>query len=291
MLQINNFQPANNPNISNAFFIKNGLTSDYNALQTQFRRRLSRGSTALASYTWSHCSDYGSLNYTIGYQRGNCDFDVRHNFSAAFSYDLPNVSQNGFVSAVLNHWGLDNRFTARSGFPVGLNGQAVIDPVTGDQTSTGLDFVSGQPVYLYGPNCDSTLQALGDLRAGTGCPGGRAINPCAFVVPGGGPVSGCPANPTVLGLVPRNFARGFGAWQMNLGVRRDFPMRENLHLQFRAEAFNIFNHPNFGSINAAFGQSTFGQTTATLANSLGIQNPLYQTGGPRSLQFALKLVF
>ena len=78
---------------------------------------------------------------------------------------------------------------------------------------------------------------------------------------------------------------------MNLAVRREFPIHERLKLQFRAEAFNIFNHPNFGSIDAEFGSSTFGQATATLANSLGIQNPLYQTGGPRSMQFALKLVF
>jgi len=78
---------------------------------------------------------------------------------------------------------------------------------------------------------------------------------------------------------------------MDLAVRRDFPIYENLKLQFRAEAFNIFNHPNFGTINSSFGQNTFGQATATLASSLGILNPLYRQGGSRSMQFALKLVF
>ena len=78
---------------------------------------------------------------------------------------------------------------------------------------------------------------------------------------------------------------------MDLAVRRDFPIHERLKLQFRAEAFNIFNHPNFGTINPNFGQTTFGQATATLANSLGVLSPLYQMGGPRSMQFALKLVF
>ena len=100
--------------------------------------------------------------------------------------------------------------------------------------------------------------------------------------------------PTVnsgLGDAPRNFARGFGAWQMDMAIRREFPIHERLKLQFRAEAFNIFNHPNFGTINPYFGQPTFGQATATLANSLGILSPLYQMGGPRSMQFALKLVF
>jgi hypothetical protein len=78
---------------------------------------------------------------------------------------------------------------------------------------------------------------------------------------------------------------------MNFTVRREFPIHERLRLQFRAEAFNVFNHPNFGLIDAQFGEPTFGQATATLAQSLGILSPLYQTGGARSMQFALKLVF
>jgi len=78
---------------------------------------------------------------------------------------------------------------------------------------------------------------------------------------------------------------------MDLAVRRELQIHERLKLQFRAEAFNIFNHPNFGTINSSFGQPTFGQATATLANSLGILNPLYQQGGPRSMQFALKILF
>lgn len=78
---------------------------------------------------------------------------------------------------------------------------------------------------------------------------------------------------------------------MDLAVRRDIPLYENLKLQFRAEAFNVFNHPSFGYINPMFGQSTFGQATGTLASTLGILSPLYQMGGPRSMQFALKLIF
>jgi hypothetical protein len=288
LLQQNNFQPSNNPNVGFFVFVQNGLTSDYNSLQVQFRRRLSRGLTVLASYTWSHCVDYGSQNYLVGYQRGNCDFDVRHNLSAAFSYDLPNMSQNGFLRAILHHWGLDDRLTVRTGFPVTLNGNESFDPVTGLGMFSGLDLVPNQPIYLYGANCASILQGLGDLRPGQGCPGERAINPNAFAAPPTDPNTG---NALRLGTAPRNFARGFGAWQMNLAVRREFPLYENLKLQFRAEAFNIFNHPNFGTINPTFGTLTFGQATGTLANSLGILNPLYQTGGSRSMQFALKFIF
>jgi len=295
LLQNNKFQSSINPNGPHFYFTENGLTSDYDSLQIQFRRRLSQGLTTLGSYTWSHCIDYGSSNLLFAYQRSNCDVDVRHNLSAAFSYDLPRLGHSGFASAVLHHWGLDDRFTARTGFPVGIYGFSYGDtyfqPGTHYQTTTQMDLVSGQPIYLYGANCDSTLQGLGNLAPGQGCPGGRAINPCAFVPVGSMPSAPCPTNGIVSGLAPRNFLRGFGAWQMDLAVRREFPIYEGLKLQFRAEAFNLFNHPNFGNINSTFGQTTFGQATSTLANSLGVLNPLYQMGGPRSMQFALKLVF
>jgi len=288
LLQENEFEPASNPLSSFFYFVENGLTSDYDSLQIQFRRRLSRGLTTLASYTWSHCLDYGSQNYLTGYQRGNCDFDARNNLSAAFSYDLPNVRNNGFLNSVLHHWGLDDRFTARTAFPVTLAGNGILQP-NGQIYYGGLNLVPGQPIYLYDANCDSVLQGLHDLQPGQGCPGGRAINPNAFVNVSSG-----------YGDAPRNFVRGFGDWQMDLAVRREFPIYENLKLQFRAEAFNIFNHPNFGSVGAYCGGTSgipgctnpqFGQATATLASSLGVLSPLYQQGGPRSMQFALKFVF
>ena len=280
LLRQDQFYPPSNPNATTFNFINNGLTSDYDALQVQFRRRLGKGLTVLASYTWSHCLDYGSSNLVFGYQRGNCDFDIRNNFSAAFSYDLPNVGHNGLANAMLHHWGLDDRFTARTSFPVSLDGNTYIDTATGKTYSAGLNLVPGQPVYLYGANCASVLQGLGDLQPGQGCPGDRAINPQAFTNVSSG-----------FGDAPRNFVRDFDAVQMDLAIRRDFPIHERLKLQFRAEAFNIFNHPNFGTINANFGQTTFGQATATLASSLGVLSPLYQMGGPRSMQFAFKLVF
>lgn len=269
-----------NPNAQTFYFVENGSTSDYNAAEIQFRRRLTAGLTALGSYTWSHCIDFGSQDYTLGYQRGNCDFDVRNNFSVAISFDLPNVGRSRLANTILHHWGLDDRVIARTSFPITLNGEYLVQP-NGQYFRGGLDLVANQPVYLYGANCESSLQGLGDLKPGQTCPGGRAINPEAFAN----------ASPSEFGTAPRNFARGFDAVQTNLAIRKEIPIHERLRLQFRAEAFNILNHPNFGTINSSFGTSTFGQATATLANSLGGLSPLYQMGGSRSMQFALKLAF
>jgi hypothetical protein len=260
-LQVSKF----NPNFSFLQLFQNGSTADYDALQVQFRRRISRGLNALASYTWGHSIDYGSTNLTFPYVRGNSDFDVRHTFSSAFAYDVPGQFQNRALRMLFRSWGLDDRLMARSGFPVSLLGSGTPDPVTGQYFYSGLNVVPGQPFYIDGPQF----------------PGGRSINPAAFH----SPAAGQPGN------APRNFLRGFGAWQMDVAARRDFPINEKMKVQFRAEAFNVFNHPNFGFINPTFGTPTFGQATSTLNNSPGVLSSLYQMGGPRSMQFALKLAF
>ena len=91
--------------------------------------------------------------------------------------------------------------------------------------------------------------------------------------------------------------RGFGAWQADVAFQRQFRLTEKVGLRFRGEFFNIFNHPNFGPPNNDLTSPLFGQSTQTLASSLGSGgangglNPLYQICGPRSIQLALKLQF
>jgi Carboxypeptidase regulatory-like domain/TonB dependent receptor len=258
-----------NSNFSGVVLVRNGLTSSYDALQVKFQRRLTAGLQALASYTWSHAIDYGSQNTDLPYLKGNSDFDVRHSLSGAISYDLPGISRDRLTSALSNGWGLDTRVSARTAFPVNLAASPYIDPATGQNLISELNLVPEQPIYLWS-----------DLY-----PGGRSINPSAF----------SPATPGQAGDAPRNFVRGFNAWQIDLAARRNFRLPDQFSLQFRAEAFNILNHPNFGSINTNYCSTgpgcTFGQSIATLAQSLGVLSPLYQMGGPRSLQFALKLQF
>jgi hypothetical protein len=254
-----------NPNFSSVLYFNTNGTSDYHSLQAQFQRTVATGVHALASYTWSHCIDvassYGSLQLT----RGNCDMDLRHNLQGGVTWDLPGVRSNKFAQALLNNWGIDTRVIARSSFPVLLLGRQMFDPATANLFFAGLNLVPNQPIYLYGSQF----------------PGGRAINPAAFSFPSG----------TNLGNAPRNFARGLGEWQINMAVRREFPIHERLRLQFRAEAFNVFNHPNFGRIDTQFGSPTFGQALSMLNQSLATVASQYQQGGPRSMQFALRFLF
>lgn len=269
--EINTNSEPFNPNFGFVDVFQNGLTSSYNALQVRFQRRFSRGLQALASYTWSHCIDYGSQNISIigeTPQRGDCDFDFRDSFSAAVSYEPPTTFR-GVTGAFLNHWGLDTRVTARSAFSVPLFGNTYTDPTTGIQAYTGLNLIPGVPVYLYGSQY----------------PGGKEINPAAFSAPATG----------TFGNAPRNVIRGFDETQVDLALRREFPVYERLKLQFRAEAFNLLNHPNFGTINTTYcngtPRCTFGQATTMLNSSLGQLSSLYQAGGPRSMQFSLRLAF
>ncbi len=254
-----------NPNFSSIAYLATGITSNYQASQLQFQRSIEHGIQALASYTWSHSLDYGSTYSALTVTRGNSDFDLRHNLQAGLSWDTPVARQKGYAWALASGWGIDGRVLVRTGFPVTITGNYLTDPTTGQTYYGGVNLIPNVPVYLYGSQY----------------PGGRIINRSAFALPSG----------TNQGNAPRNFARGFGEGQINLAVRREIPLHENLRLQFRAESFNILNHPNFGFIDPSLSDAQFGHATMMLNQSLGTVAPQYQQGGPRSTQFALKLLF
>lgn len=260
-----------NPNFSSGnglYLITNGANSNYNALQVQFQRRLSRGLQALASYTWSHSIDNLSSNFA-SYEppiRGNSDFDIRHNFAAGLTYAIPGKYSNPLASAVLKDWSLASQITARSALPVDIISTIGLLS-NGAEQYLRPDVVPGVPVDLSDPTA----------------PGGRIVNANAFE----------PAAAGMFGDEPRNFVRGFDLWQADLAIERDFPLHDRLRLKFRAEAFNLFNRTNFGNIDNSLsdGPALFGRATNTLNGQLGGLNPLYQVGGPRSIQFALKLTY
>ena len=299
-----------NANLGEAFLFGNTATSDYNALQLQFNRRMSAGLQALASYTWSHSIDDGSAgSYGSGSNlspgvlvgnanRGPSDFDIRHTFSSGVTYDLPGPKSNAFTGALLSGWSLQSFLLARSAPPVDVSDSLIYSQLSSSGRIADIrpDAVPGQPLYLFGSQCTSVF--------GAPCAGGKGFNPAAFKDP---PIDPATMLPERQGNVGRNALRGFGATQWDLGVHRVFSIHESLKLQFRAEMFNVLNHPNFGPPNGRFlsvqngGPAGFGVSTQMLGQSLsggfggnqggGAFNPLYQLGGPRSIQFALKLAF
>jgi hypothetical protein len=275
--------PLLNPNPDFAFLdvISNTTSSNYQALQIKLERRLFKGLQALASYTLSHSIDDASTDAYATYlntpsfiaspsiDRGNSDFDIRHAFTAGVTYNLPSPESNKIAHATLGGWSVDGFIFARTAPPV--------DVVSGLVFADGIDLyprpdvVPGVPLVLYQSQY----------------PGGKAFNPAAFTPPPTGQQ----------GDFGRNVLRGFGAWQADVAFQRQFQLTEKVGLHFRGEFFNLFNHPNLGPPDNNLTDALFGLSTQTLASSLGSGganggfNPLYQIGGPRSIQLALKLVF
>ena len=284
------FISAPNANYGAAYLVGNAATSNYNALQVQFRRRLSHGVDALASYSWSHSIDtgsagsFGNLSNAVvpsvdpNANRGDADFDIRNAFSMAVSYEIPRVKNSALARAMIGGWSVQTVFQVRSASPVTVYDSQFSQLFSG-ATQIRPDLVPGQPLYLFGSEF----------------PGSRAINPAAFTDP---PVDEN-GNPTRQGDLPRNALRALGATQWDFAVHREFPIHERVKLQFRAEFFNVLNHPNFGNPIADLSNtSQFGRATEMLGRNLsgssvgaGGFDPLYQVGGPRSIQLALKLRF
>jgi hypothetical protein len=259
-----------NQNFGNLSVFPTGITSNYQSFQAKFQRSIAHGVQALVSYTWAHSLDYGSTAPAFPLTYGNSDYDVRHNVEGAASWDLP-APHRTMMKYLIGDWGIEGRVIVRTAFPVTLLGNRFVDPVTGDRYYSGVNLIPHRPFY----------------RQGDQYPGGRMINGGSntnnpsFVLPGGND----PGN------APRNFARGFGAAQVNVGLRREMPIRDHLSFQLKAEVFNILNHPNYGYIDPLLTDVLFGQATRMLNQSFGASGALFQQGGPRSIQLGGRLVF
>jgi hypothetical protein len=239
--------------------------SSYNSLQVGLNRRFSHNVQTQLSYTWSKCMDDASGAYGLeggidwsnplngSFDRGRCLFDRPQVFKMSGVYALP-FNQNRYVKG----WQLSGDVTAQSGSPWNVT-------VGFDQAGNG---------------------ESGSERPNLVLPEGQAItgninnwaNPAAF---------GLPA-PGTLGNLQRDFLTGPGIVSVDFAVLKDTQIKESLRLQFRAEFFNILNHPNFSLPNP----SAFVQT----ADGGGAPNPTFgtitsTTTSSRQIQFALKLMF
>jgi hypothetical protein len=254
----------------------NNGSSDYNGLQVQYRRSLAHGFQARLSYTWSHSIDNSSSDSALHWvgagsspstDVGASDFDVRHAFHAAVTYEVPSTLR---TSRVLRGWAMDGIFHARSGFPISV--------LNSDQY-TGLNFAN-----IFRPDrVPGVALWLNDVNA----PGGKRLNPDAFRS----------AGTAKQGNLGRNAISGFGMSQVDLALRREFKFGDTRSFQIRMEAFNALNHPNFADPQRFLVSPLFGRSTSMLNLMLGTGTPgsglapIFQSGGARSAQIALRFRF
>lgn len=274
-----------NGQYSNINFRTNGGRSNYNALIAELRNSRFRdlGLSFTASYTFSKALDNLSStfsesgnNFNLGLldpfnpnlDYGYADFDVRHRFVSSFNWEVPYFRNlSGPANLALAGWELTGIFNAQSGSPFTVfdctNGVSVCPRalLTGAVKRSG---VGGSRPVTDEPNRFNYLDLTG-LAGGAG----TYINTTA----GNADFGPYPRN-----MSARNFFRGPGAWDMDAGLYKRFHVTERFGLQFRAEFYNLFNHPN---LFIRGGEADISSSTYV---------PAFKSGR-RNIQLALKLTF
>ena len=266
------FVPRPDPRFDDIDLLESRANSNYNALQARYQQRLSRGLTALASYTWSKSIDDASNFFTsagdpnfpqnsldVGAERGRSNFDVRHRLSVSYSYQLPfgkgreYLADDGFVSTLLSGWETYGIVTLQTGRPFTV---ALLSEI--DNSGTG------RSILGFGANDRPNLVGNPEASSQTTL---QWFNTAAFAFP----------TPGTFGNAGRNILDGPGFQNVNMSLVKNTALTERVNLQFRAEAFNLFNHPNFNLPDNFLGSPTFGRITSAR--------------DPRHIQFGLKLLF
>jgi hypothetical protein len=260
--------------------------SSYNGLSVALRRPFSNGLLVTANYMWSHEIDNGSNGSGDGDEispqnamclacdRASGAWDARHVVNGNAVYQLPfglgkqMLNQRGLASAIAGDWELTMTALARTGFPVNVLMPSSYTAPDGNSGTQRPDLVKGVSLTP---------------------PGGRTvaewINPAAFATPAG-----------EFGTAPRDLVRGPGTWQIDLGAGKTISLRERGRIEFRAEFYNIFNHPQLGQPQSTFNPSDttgFGSIINTVNLNTAIVSPITPVGSgtPREMQFALRYEF
>jgi len=252
------------------FQAEDAVSSNYHSLQAKLDKRFSNGLSFLASYTWSHSIDGASVffgsgangttifpqnNYDLAAERGNSDFDIRQRFSWSFTYELPVL--RSLPKLIGEGWQVGGILTLQTGQPFSV--------LTGKGLSgTGLG--NDRPDLIGDPNAGPhTVQ--------------KWFNTAAFV----------DNQSLTFGDAGRNIVVGPGYRDLDFSILKNMKVGEKLNAQFRAEFFNITNHPSFAlpaNISAAPNFGALFTTPDAAQDNVGLGS-----GGPRLIQFALKLSF
>jgi hypothetical protein len=277
--------------------LDNKASSSYNALQAQLRRSI--GSLQLnVSYTYSHSiddasdggvfGDGGILNaYDFPAFRASSNFDQRHTFTTSAIYDLPFFKNPGLTNKLLGGWELSGIGAWQTGTPFSAYNGAGFPDNGGLGNGVASSAGAGQS---YADVISNPYQNIPQVNpaANVGASGfGSFIaNPNAFEAPVG----------LTLGDTGRNFLRNPGHWNIDMALFKHIPIRESMAFEFRAEAFNIFNHVEYGPLagdqGGAAGSGGFSSGTGTFVPGPG--SNFLQVGtaySPRILQLGAKFLF
>jgi outer membrane receptor protein involved in Fe transport len=310
--QINDNNPNGvlNPNYRKLRVWENVANSNYNGLQLSLKHQMSHGLQFAGNYTWSHSMDSGSnwhsgLSSANGFaggdgfttdqtlpqlDRGNSVFDIRHRLTFNFVWEMPFLrDRHDLVGMVLGGWQLNGIFSLQTGAhwspfrggqlassnlqPDNDNHLGACDPATFDPlhcvnvgADYNLDGVANDRPNAIANHVDATHQQWAD---GFNLPNTFFSAPCL----------GC------VGNLGRNTFVGPGYWNLDTSLFKNFRLSDRFRLQFRAEAFNIFNHTNF----------QLGVANSGSSGNNRLQLPEFGKAGgtfnPRNLQFGMKLNF
>jgi hypothetical protein len=295
--------------------------SHYNAVQATLTQRTSHGLSFVAAYTYSHATDDVSQNFgsttplhneNPGLNYGNSDYDIRHRFTFELTYALPGIKTPG---QILQGWQLNSVLTLQTATPWALQ------DLTNDFSGTGevnnpntwgeawnfygnpKDFTAvpsnsvGFPFFPGGNTaanptgnaaCDSKAAAIGPLALASLFTTGCYVSGTSVLIP---PAYGS------FGNVSKNIFRDTPFRNWDVSVQKNWKFKERLTAQFRAEFFNVLNHPLFGDIGSGHlaqndpsaGGFPFGAASATPDQASG--NPVLGSGSNRDIQLGLKLIF
>lgn len=267
------------PNIGPIRTMQNQAGSISHGLQVKFEKRFSRDWSMLSAYTWQHTIGQVTENeweepqntYNRKAERGNNPPDFRHQFTSAWSYELPfgpgkkYLAGQGPARWLVGGWQLN-------GIIAMYSGQAFTPVLSFDPTNTGSG--GARPDIVGNPYNFSNATSAG-------CPSNQQTiscwyNPAAFAIP---PVAPGQTFATLFGNASRGMLRGPAQYNVDFSVFKNFQITENQNLQLRGEAFNLFNTPEFGlPYNAVDVTGAAGAISSTVHSS-------------RQLQLAVKYTF
>ncbi len=289
-----------------------GAGSNYNGLQLTAMKRLGHGLQGQINYTWSHCLDEVSnggflqfsagailspLSGELGRNYGPCDYDIRHNITGQYVYELPIKVRSQWLGYALNRWQVSGSVFWHSGIPFSVLSTSYSANGNGIVQGAGPQFASLVPgVDPYCRHCNIP----GVTQPGTV----QWLNPDAFVSavdPSTGACNGGdnPRN-CQFGNLGRNALRGPDFFWSDFYLTKWFPLNERVKMRFDIQFFNLFNHPNFGlpsvvlagvpgkpSTQTGFGALTY--TTSPPTGLLGVG--LGGDSSPRMIAFQARVEF